>query len=498
MPGQPNILFIFTDQHRLSAVGAYGPTPCQTPNIDRLAREGVLFENAYTVCPVCSPARASVLTGVYPHTHGVTSNVGNPGCSVHELADRPELLSRRLEAAGYGLGYSGKWHLGTGQDPLFCAPNRPSLPRDIGFEGHQFPGHGGGGFNYPEYRQWLADRGYAHRVAEPLVDDPGLLIAGCLEGPTESTVPWYLADNSIALMDSFRSRRRPFFVWHNFWGPHGPYYPTREYLDMYRDVEIPPWPNYEWPARSIPGPHHHKLHPRHEEMPWSEWENILRHYYAFTTMIDAQIGRMIDYLEETGLIDNTVIVFSADHGETTGSHGGLTDKGWHHFEETHRVPLVVRMPGAAHAGARRAPYAQTTDFYPTFLEIAAAPCDIEPIHGRSLLPIVAGRETPWRDAAVTEFHGVNCVSMTQRTIRAGDLKYGYNVAGGDELYDLAADPWETVNRIDDPAYAEAAADMRARLYGWMLETRDPARGMYRLSRARVQRNRWPDEANTRA
>ena len=106
MADRPNIIFILTDQHRLSGVSAYGETPCRTPNIDRLAAEGILFENAYTVYPVCSPARGTLQTGVYPHTHGITSNIHEVGCSVHELEDRPELLSRRLQAAGYGTGYT--------------------------------------------------------------------------------------------------------------------------------------------------------------------------------------------------------------------------------------------------------------------------------------------------------------------------------------------------------------------------------------------------------
>ena len=134
MASRPNIILILTDQHRLSAVGCYGRTPCQTPNIDRLAREGARFETAYTVCPVCSPARATIMTGLYPHRHGICSNIYNLGNSVHELPDSPDLLSRRLQSAGYRCGYTGKWHLGNGSHgqralPLSGKRGLPHSPR---------------------------------------------------------------------------------------------------------------------------------------------------------------------------------------------------------------------------------------------------------------------------------------------------------------------------------------------------------------------------------
>ena len=293
---KPNILFVFTDQHCLSAVGCYGETPCQTPNIDRLAREGVRFETAYTVCPVCSPARATIMTGLYPHAHGVCMNVHNLGCSVHELADRPELLSRRLQAAGYRCGYSGKWHLGTDAPTAFAAPNTPSLPKDVGFEGQNFPGHGGGGFRYPEYRAYLAEHGYEHRVTR--LDDRPIPVMryGVLEGPVESTVPYFLAEHTIGLIDRFAASGEPFFIWHNFWGPHTPYYSPRVFYEAYQGLEIPEWPNYCWPAREINRPHQVKIHPQAEQLTWEDWAEGIRHYYAFTTLIDQQIGRIVDHL----------------------------------------------------------------------------------------------------------------------------------------------------------------------------------------------------------
>ena len=473
----PNILLLFTDQHRLSAVGCYGETPCQTPNIDRLAAEGLRFENAYTVCPVCSPARGTIMTGQYPHAHGICSNVHNLGSSVHELEDRPELLSRRLEAVGYGLGYSGKWHLGTDREQCFGQSNKPSLPKDVGFEGQNFPGHGGGGFQYPEYGAYLQEHGYTHRVTR--LDESGMRDGGELAGPIESTVPYFLAENTIALMDRFREQGQPFFVWHNNWGPHGPYFATKEHVALYRDVEIPEWPNYHWPSRAVPGAHWNKIHPRHEQMTWSDWAESIRYYYAFTTMIDDQTGRMLKHLEDTGLDEDTVVIFTADHGETCGSHGGLTDKGYHHFEETHRIPLIVRFPDGRQAGTTIDAFASLADIYPTILSLVGADHDPATLHGSSLLPLVNGATDQWRDCVVTEFSGVNSVSLTQRTLRWGHLKYGFNCCGPDELYDLSRDPWETLNCIDHPDYRETGRELRQRLLKWMEDTRDPVLGVFR-------------------
>ena len=314
MADRPNIIFILTDQHRLSGISAYGETPCRTPNIDRLANEGVLFKNAYTVYPVCSPARGTLQTGVYPHTHGITSNTHEVGCSVHELEDRPELLPRRLLAAGYGAGFTGKWHLGSEKTSTFQGSNKPSSPSRIGYEGQDFAGHGGAGQAYPAYLEWLHSKG--HKLGVKPWNEPTTMIRngiGELTVPTEATVPAYLVDNVIEMAQSFTGRNLPYFVSLNFWGPHGPYLATKEFLDWYADVVIPPWPNYEWPSRDIPGPHHLKIHWDHESLTWNDWAVAVKYYYARVSMIDSQIGRLYNWLEKSGELENTVLIFTASN-----------------------------------------------------------------------------------------------------------------------------------------------------------------------------------------
>lgn len=484
---RPNVLLIFTDQHRLSAVGCYGETPCRTPNIDRLASEGARFETAYTTCPVCSPARGTIMTGLYPHSHGTCSNVHNLGCSVHEIADRPELLSRRLQGRGYRCGYSGKWHLGTDQQRAFGGASTPSLPRSVGFEGQNFPGHGGGGFHYPEYRAYLAAHGWEHKVDRMRKDLRPPVKYGVLRGPVESTVPHFLAQHTIDMIDRFSGAGGPFFVWHNFWGPHGPYFATRECYDLYRDVEIPEWPSYGWPAATLNRPHRVKLHPGWDGLTWEDWAEAIRHYYAFTSLIDQQIGRVLDHLDATGLRDNTIVVLTADHGETLGSHGGLIDKGWHHFEEIQRIPLIVSFPerlrpAGLKPGAVIEDWASLADVYPTILEMAGAHCETGQVQGRSLMPLLRGEAVTWRDAVFVEFYGVNSLATSMVSVRRGNLKYGWNCSNLDELYDLEADPHEMKNLIDDPAYARAARELRGLMGEWMEQTGFGGLSMYRRSR----------------
>ena len=498
MPDRPNILLIMTDQHRLSAVGAYGATPCRTPNLDRLARQGVRFENAYTTCPVCTPARASVITGQYPHNHGLTSNTEDLETSLHELGDRPTLLSRRLQQAGYQLGYSGKWHLGSDEPVLFGRTNQPCLPRDVGFQGQNFPGHGNGGWDYPEFQQYLSRCGLKHEVkpwSEPTRRvRPDEQSAGQLVQPIEGTVPYFLTDHTLALIDQFTQGdgAEPFFIWHNFWGPHEPYRVTADYLERYRDVEIPPWPNYDWPARQTAGPHQTTITPvlaGEQSLTWDDWATYIRYYYAFTSMIDDQIGRMIDHLQQRHLLDNTVIIFVADHGESLGDHGGLFNKGWTHFEEALRIPLIIRLPDGTARGAVPAELVSLVDLYPTILDIAgqtdhaaAQPRrpslkwphrSTESVDGSSLVPLIRGETCPWRDSVVVEFHGLMHTPYTMRTLRTARFKYGFNFAAADELYDLERDPHEITNLAAHPAYADVLHELRLKLYAWMQQTHDP-------------------------
>jgi len=479
-PQRPNLLLIVADQLRADILPCYGGRICQAPHLAALAAQSVVFERAYTPQAVCAPARASLLTGCYPHNHRVTGNAGKLLNGV--LPDHPSLLSRRLERLGYERWYGGKWHLGGPEN----------LPRDLGLPGQQFPGHGGGGYRYPEYEAYLARHGWTLAFA----DGPhqiGEHRYGTLAGPLEADVPHFLVEEALAFLRQWHlgarpaaaggagGERPPFLLWLNFWGPHEPYFAPPALVDRYRDVAIPPWPDFapnklpDGHARAAPRVHDLKRPTESLGRGWEFWEPAVRHYFAAMTMIDHEIGRLLGALAELGELDNTVIVFTADHGESLGAHG-LQDKGYFMYECIYRVPLLVRVPGVP---PRREPaLVSLVDLCPTLLELAGDPDPEAGRDGVSLAPLLRGEPVDLmarRPMLVAEFHGM-VLPYTQRLITDGRWKYVWNMGDLDECYDLAEDPWEQTNlAAERPA---RQGELQRALLAWMERTGDPARMYY--------------------
>jgi len=484
-----NILVIFTDQQRTDTLSCYDEQGiCQTPHLDELSAQSVVFHNAYTVCAVCSPARASLQTGVYPHTHGVETNIYNRGCMVHELPDSESLLSRRLLQAGYSVGYTGKWHIGEGGSSAIpanahglrgvIAPDHNGLPTNLGYEGDDFPGHGGGGHRYPQFMEYLERNGLSFDVADKQNYEGGHTTTGEVTSPIESTNEYFLVNQAIHYIDQFRKRGKPFCFQLHFWGPHAPFFAPTEFLDLYRDVEIPPWPNFDEDRSGKPT---FQDRFRRPDKPWAFWEKALRHYYGLMSSIDAQIGRLIDYLKECGLYDDTAIVFTADHGDSQGCHGGIENKSYHMYEETMRIPLIIKpaRPGSARVDVNE--FVNTCDIYASVLDLGGLPAEqAQAGAGRSLVPFLAG-ETPedWRRFVVSEGLSATGVLCSHRMIRQGDWKYVFYAAGTDELYNLREDPWERANLINEPAHQSVREELQQRLFQWMTDRHDPIRLDYR-------------------
>lgn len=481
-----NVILIVTDQQRLDTMHyARAASPCRTPALDALAAESLCFTNACTNAPVCTPARSALHTGLYPSVTGMCTNLYQHGCSAHEIADRPFLLSRRLQAAGYGCGYTGKWHLGMGRDKTASAEGRQllerreagymgveaylhygTLPTDVGFIGDDFPGHGNGGYGTELFQSYLRENGLTLELRDTYRGSrPGDHSRGGIVASGEKTMPeYYLARRSMEIMDELRRDGNPFFMAVNFWGPHEPYYVTEEDYALYRDLPIPPW-------ESFTGSRHveNKLHTlvQRPEKDWSFFENNLRHYYAALTCIDRQIGRIVNYLKENGLYDDSYLIFCADHGDSQGCHNGMENKSGHLYNEITKIPLMIKPPRGCTLGTT-ACLASTVDIYATILDAAG----YDPAFyqaGHSLLPLLKDPQTPVRDYAVCESVGAFPLIEFQRMFCRDGWKYVFNCGGPDELYDEKNDPAELHNRVNDPACRERLLAMREGL----------ARAMYR-------------------
>lgn len=491
---RPNIIFICTDQHRKDTLAAYQPaTLCRTPTLDRLAAESVVFDNAYTTCPVCTPARSSMQTGLYPSKTGMETNSYQSGCSTHELEDMPFLLSRRLQAAGYRCGYTGKWHLGVGRDKtatedgrgllklldkgfLDVAPYRGAgcLPTEVGYIGDDFPGHGNGGWGYPQFQDYLRQNGLtltiANKTGGKLPGDHSTI--GEVTSPIETTIEYYLVERAKALVDELAAGQEPFYLQLNFWGPHEPYFAPTQYLDLYRTLPIPQNPSFA--EDTADAPRCYEL-VRRPEASWDFFQQTLRYYYACTTHIDAQIGRFLDHLKEKGLYDNTILLFSADHGDNQGCHGGLENKSYSMYDDTTQVPLFLKPARQGYAGYHQPALVGTCDIYATILQAAGSAPGEGYGDGRPLNGFVDDPDQPWSDEILSEGLGADAVIVTQRMFRKGRYKYVFNGADRDQLFDLQTDPHEMHDLSRDPAYADLLRQMMDACADWMQAHGDPAR-----------------------
>lgn len=494
---KPNIIFMCSDQQRKDTLSCYRPgTKCSTPNLDSLAEEGVVFDSAYCSCPVCTPARSSMQTGLMPSKSGFEGNSFQTGVRCHEIHDNPKLLSRRLIAEGYTPLYTGKWHLGFGRDKSATAEGRSLLraleeeneydiaayvdhgdmPTDVGYRGDDFAGHGDGGWAYPQFRKWLEDSGKTLVLEKaPIRRRPGdHSFWGEVKSGPDTTIERFLVERAEELIESALAEDRPFFLNLNFWGPHEPYFAPTEFLDLYRDMEIPPHRSFSEDPADMPLIYNQTRRP---EVGWDFYQNTLRHYWACMSHIDSEAGRLFAWLKEKGLWDDTLIIWAADHGDYQGAHGGLENKGYGMYEEITGIPLIMKCPKDWNVAPGRRPHlVGTCDINATIL--AAAGFSGDTFDGRNLLPVIEGKVsvTDGWDEIVTEGMGANNIVCTQRMYRVGWLKYVFNSGGEEQLFDLSSDPDEMKNLAKTEP--ELLSGVRERFAFWMEERKDPIRHAY--------------------
>jgi len=432
----PNIVFILIDDLRWDDLGIAGHPFLKTPNIDRIGREGAHFRNAFITAPLCSPSRASFLTGQYAHTHGITDNVDRSAAS-HKLITFPLLLQR----SGYTTAFIGKWHMGNDDS------QRPGFDRWVSFKGQ-------GSYIDPEINEdgkelkangYITDllSGYAIEFIKRRHDKPYLVYLA-----HKAIHPEVMQhdDGSVNLADAER------------------FIPAERHRSLFTGEKIPRRANAMRPPTGKPA-----LERKIGDLPplgantATRDESVLGRLRSLIA-IEEGVDEILKALKETDQLDNTVIVFTSDNGYFYGEHGLSVERRLA-YEESIRMPLLIRYPKAIKAGTVRDEFALNIDLAPTLLELAGVtgPNSME---GRSLVPLMKGAKTEWRKSFLIEYYSDKVFprirQMGYKAVRNERWKYihYFELEGMDELYDLKADPYEMKNIIRQPNAARIVEEMK--------------------------------------
>lgn len=449
---RPNLLVIMSDEHAPMFSSVHGHPLVQTPNMERLATLGTTFDNAYCNSPLCMPSRMSFMTGRFIHRQDTWDNA----CPL-----RVDALTwaHQLRAAGHDVVLSGKQH--------FCGPDRL---------------HG--------FQQQLA-RDLHAELAHPIFDwSQGVIAAQqpwgapAEAGPGRSVeieVDDLVQQRALGWLAEPARRERPWALNVSFIAPHFPFVAPQRYWDMYppEDVDLP----------VIPPGHLESLHPVYQRLrrmfgladfPQELVRRARAGYYALITYLDDKIGELLDALEASGQLEDTVIIHLSDHGEMNGEHGLWRKSSF--YEASARVPLQIAWPGQLPAGVRVPQVVSLVDVVATMLELAGVE-PAAPLDGDSMVALMQGRDDDWKDEAFAEYCGHGVVAP-MAMLRRGRYKFNHSHGDPPELYDLQADPGEFHNLAGKPEHARIEAQLRADLLArW--DPREIDRRVRRSQRERI-------------
>ena len=475
MPSGPNILWYCTDQQRFDTIAALGNRHIRTPNIDRLVAQSATFTHAYCQSPICTPSRASFLTGMYPSAVGVNGN----GFRTFPRHYEDRLISKALHDAGYDCGLIGKLHLAS------AFLRREERVND-GYDTFQYShDHKGGNERGNEYVEWIKGQGIDHNtVLEPRgiasLDDyrnsqenPGF--GGFIEPTAENdNVPpnlhqtHWCTEKAIEFIQRNREPDKPWLLSINPFDPHPPFDAPWDYYRRYDPESLP---GAHFSAEDLA--HQHRLaaagidfqtEARHPQE--LEHKHIQASYYAMIEFLDEEFGRLLDYLDETGQRENTIIIFMSDHGEMLGDHG-LVLKGCRFYEGLVRVPLMISWPGRIKPQVSDE-LIELVDIVPTLYDLLDMNVP-EYVQGRSAASRLCGEErsAPHREFVRTEHYAATNYPDETHATMYRDRRWKlvvYHQKDICELYDLEADPWEHRDLSEDPAYADVKWDLLRKCY----------------------------------
>lgn len=469
---KPNLLFIWTDEQQARTMAAYGNIKIKTPNLNKLSSESVVFLNPYVTQPVCTPSRAAILTGLYPHASGCLSN-NTP------LNDSIAAFPRLLNDPAYQAAYMGKWHLGNEIFPQQGFQTWVSM--EDGYSKYfRDPGDQD---TRSSYHHWLVSKGY-----RPDGTDHKFSRGFAAALPIEHCKPAFLAEQACDYMQ--RNKDNPFILYVNFLEPHMPF--TGPLNDMYKPAGVDLPMNY---ADSLDDNEPLRFRVKREVTmrkygkSEEDMRKLIAKYWGLVSQVDQSVGKILDKLKELGLDENTIVVFTSDHGDMMGAHNMVEKQVM--FEEAIRVPLLIKAPFLKVPPKKVAERVSQIDLVPTLLELMGAQIPGQ-LQGKSLVPVIRGEknagdyifvewnpdpesnDSQFKDSKLAPTEEIlAAVETSSRAVIAPDgWKLSLSLRDRNQLFDLTNDSLETTNLFYDPKYKEKVRELALKIKEWQVQTGD--------------------------
>lgn len=441
---KPNIIFLIQDQMQYNIIKE--ESRCIMPNLRQIMREGAVFERAYTCNAVCSPSRASLLTGTLPHVHGMVDCTHTVPPYRAEFNDSLDTVTQAFYEEGYQVSYFGKWHI-----------ERTHKLEKFGIE---------------TYETELDIPGFPVSVYDKVtVSNPGYpdkMVCGIFSEDASYTEEHYIYGKAIAEIERRRQEEKPFCTFISTYAPHDPYCVPEEIYHLYDECELPLPVSFYDDMKDKPAIYR-RMRAALSGLSEADYRKALRCYYSYCTLVDTQIGNLLRYLKEKGLYDSTMIVCLSDHGDMMGAHG-LMMKSVEPFEEIYHIPLVMKLPNQELAGIVFDFYINIYEIGPTVLELSGCRKLKGEHASSSMVPWITG-ERKDRHFGFAEFFGQR-YAFTQRIYWENDMKYVFNAFADDELYDLSADQHEMTNLSEHPDYLEQKLILCSHMWEQIKDTGD--------------------------